>query len=138
MEILFFTEDIVLPEVDFDKLNFWINQIIQEEGEEGGDINFIFCSDKYLLDINQKYLNHDYFTDVITFDYSDGDLISGDVFISYDRIVDNAKSFKIEVEEEFRRICVHGVLHLLKYNDKLRDEKIEMTSKENFYLNKYK
>jgi len=138
MNILFFNEDIKLPEADFDKLKNWIAHTISSEGKEGGNINFIFCSDEYLLEVNQKYLNHDYFTDVITFDYSYESLISGDIFISYERIADNSKEYNYDIDEEFRRICVHGVLHLLKYNDKSNSEKLLMTTKENFYLEKYK
>jgi len=99
--------------------------------------SFIFCSDSYLLKINQEFLKHDFYTDVITFDYSSGDIISGDIFISIDRIKYNAKQFKVSFDYELLRIVIHGVLHLLGYNDKQNQDKILMTSKEDEYLNRY-
>lgn len=136
MEIYFHTEDVVIPDIDYQKLKNWIANAISSEGRKYGDLSFIFCSDKYLLRINQEYLNHNYLTDIITFDYSSED-IEGDIFISWERIEENANLFNVEIEEEFRRICIHGILHLLGYNDKSVEDKKIMTSKEDFYLEKF-
>ncbi|HAG17264.1 MAG TPA: rRNA maturation RNase YbeY [Bacteroidales bacterium] len=99
-----------------------------------GEINFVFCTDEELLDINVEFLQHDAFTDIITFDYSTEGHISGEIFISHDRVVANATRMQIPVVEEFHRIIIHGVLHLLGYNDKSTIEKSIMTSKEDYYL----
>ncbi len=114
----------------------WIENTILSEKRKAGDISFIFCSDDYLLNINQEYLNHDYYTDVITFDYVQEDEISGDIFISVERIRDNAVEFNATFDDELNRIMIHGVLHLLGYKDKSEQEKQIMTDKENEYLSK--
>jgi len=111
-----------------------IENLIQNENKTKGDLSFIFCSDDYLLDINKKYLNHDFYTDVITFDYSENNILSGDVFISIDRVKENAGTFNVPFEEELQRVMIHGVLHLAGYKDKTDKEKKQMTDKENFYL----
>ena len=112
----------------------WLQRVIQREKKEAGEISFIFCSDDYLLEMNRKYLNHDYYTDVITFDYTEEDMISGDIFISVDTVADNAKSYKVEFKDELYRVMVHGVLHLIGYKDKAEKDKILMTAKEDEYL----
>ncbi|MBT6439645.1 MAG: rRNA maturation RNase YbeY [Flavobacteriales bacterium] len=109
-------------------------RLIIEEGFKSNDINFIFTSDEYLLEINKKYLGHDYYTDVITFDYSEMNAIGGDVFLSYDRMKNNCKTLKINEIDEVNRVLAHGVLHLCGYNDKTKQDKREMTSKEDYYL----
>jgi rRNA maturation RNase YbeY len=96
----------------------------------------IFCSDEYLLDVNKKYLNHDYYTDIITFDYVEDKIISGDIFISSDRVRENANQFNVSFEMELFRIIIHGILHLLGYKDKTKKDKSLMTEKENFYLSR--
>lgn len=111
-----------------------IPKIIHSENRLSGDINIVFCSDEYLLDINKKYLSHDYYTDVITFEYAENERVSGDVFVSIDRILENSTELKTNVVEELCRVVFHGVLHLLGYNDKTKEEKEEMSSKENEYL----
>ncbi|WP_245915682.1 rRNA maturation RNase YbeY [Mangrovibacterium marinum] len=116
------------------KLKSWIKTVITSENQKPGAINYIFCSDEYLLKVNQEYLDHDYFTDIITFDYVENGIISGDIFISVDRVAENATQFGVSFDEELRRILVHGVLHLLGYPDKKADEKKLMTAKEDFYL----
>lgn len=108
----------------------WIDRIIQSEGFVAGQIDYIFCTDEYLLELNQEYLNHDTFTDIITFDYTDGKTISGDIFISTERVEDNAKQFKIDVWNELRRVMSHGILHLAGYGDKSDDEVKLMREKE--------
>lgn len=100
------------------------------EGKETGEINYIFCSDDYLLDINKKYLKHDYYTDIISFQ-SDNDPLSGDIFISIDRVRDNAKNLKIDFKNELFRVISHGLLHFIGYKDKTREDKQLMTAKEN-------
>jgi len=112
----------------------WLTTVCQKEGKTLVEISIIFCSDDYLLDVNKKHLNHDYYTDVITFDYSEGNDVSGDLFISIDRVVDNAKSFGVSTLDEAHRIIVHGTLHLIGYTDKETNAKEEMTAKEDFYL----
>lgn len=112
----------------------WYKFVAESEVRKLGDINVIFCSDNYLLDINIKYLHHDYFTDIITFDYSEGKTISGDLFISVDSVKENAVFYKTEFEEELNRVMVHGVLHLIGYDDHSEDEIATMRSKENYYL----
>jgi rRNA maturation RNase YbeY len=104
-------------------------------GKIAGDISIVFCSDDYLKVINLKYLNHDYYTDVITFDYSENNRISGDLFISIDRVNENAGLNNINFIQELYRVIIHGVLHLCGYNDKTVKEKKEIREKEDFFLN---
>ena len=99
-----------------------------------GDISIIFCSDNYILDINQRFLQHDYFTDIITFDYSEGRRISGDLFISVDSVRENAVEYGTEFSDELHRVIVHGILHLIGYDDHTDEEIKEMRAKENYYL----
>ncbi|MDC6365165.1 MULTISPECIES: rRNA maturation RNase YbeY [Flavobacteriaceae] len=115
-----------------DKTNYsdWITGILNSEGFLEGQIDYIFCSDEYLLKLNMEYLNHDTFTDIITFDYTNGETVSGDIFISIDRVMDNAESFGVTFENELLRVMAHGVLHLMSYGDKSEDEKVLMRSKE--------
>ena len=113
----------------------WLKLVAQAESKKLGAVSVIFCSDNYLLDINKKYLNHDYFTDIITFDYCEGDLISGDLFISIDSVKDNSDFFKSCFEDELNRVIVHGVLHLIGYDDHTESDVAVMRSKEDFYLN---
>lgn len=113
----------------------WLKLVAQAESKKLGAVSVIFCSDNYLLDINKKYLNHDYFTDIITFDYCEGDLISGDLFISIDSVKDNSEFYKSCFEDELNRVIVHGVLHLIGYDDHTESDVAVMRSKEDFYLN---
>ena len=108
----------------------WINRVIQSEGFSVGQVDYIFCTDEYLLELNQEYLKHDTFTDIITFDYTDGGVISGDIFISTDRVKENAKEFEEDVLNELRRVMSHGVLHLAGYGDKSKEESKLMREKE--------
>jgi rRNA maturation RNase YbeY len=135
MSINFFNEDVDLPKIKKRNTVAWIKQVIDEHCKKVGDVSFIFCSDTYLLDVNKQYLDHDYFTDVITFDYVEGDVVSGDIFISVDRVEENAKSFSTSFSNELNRIIIHGILHLLGYNDKTDTDKLIMTGKEDLYLN---
>ncbi|WP_456438940.1 rRNA maturation RNase YbeY [Psychroserpens sp.] len=112
----------------------WISNVIKSESHKEGEINYIFCDDSYLLDINVKYLNHDTLTDIISFDYSVGKELHGDIYISVERVRDNAKDFKVQFIEELRRVMVHGILHYCGYKDKSKEDKSVMRSKEDFYI----
>lgn len=118
---------IPLPE---DQLNSWVQQIIISESKIEGEISYIFCDDQYLLDINQQYLQHDTYTDIITFDYVVGDEINGDIFISLERVLENAAIYKVSHEDELLRVMAHGILHLCGYKDKSADDEALMRSKE--------
>lgn len=136
MSIQYLSEDISIPKFQKRKMTQWIKDTILTEGKIPGDMTFIFCSDQYLLEVNKQYLNHDYFTDIITFDYVENNVISGDIFISCERVKENAAEFHTGFDNELRRIIIHGVLHLIGYKDKSKKDKLLMTSKEDFYLNK--
>lgn len=112
----------------------WIKSSIKEEGKQLGEINIIFCDDNNLLEKNKTYLNHNTLTDVITFDYSGQDTISGDIFISVERVLDNSKDFKVTFEHELNRVIIHGHLHLVGYKDKTEEEQKVMREKEDYYL----
>ena len=114
----------------------WLEDIILTEGKKPGDINYIFCDDEYLLQVNKEYLQHDYYTDIITFDYVKGKTISGDIFVSLPRIFDNAQTLSKDFYSEFFRVLAHGILHLCGYKDKTDEEISEMRNKEDYYLNK--
>ena len=118
------------------KADSWIQETIQNENKQTGEINVIFCSDEHLLKMNVEHLNHDFYTDIITFDYSENNIVSGDLFISKDRVEDNANQFNVSFDQEIHRVIIHGVLHLLVYNDKTEEEQKQMREKENFYLDK--
>ena len=132
--IEFFFEDIQTFELDQDFAGRQINQLINGETKEAGDISVIFCSDEYLLEMNKEHLNHNYYTDIITFNYVEKKVISGDLFISADRVRENANKFNVTFHQELYRVILHGVLHLVGYNDKTDDEKKVMREKENYYL----
>jgi rRNA maturation RNase YbeY len=119
-------------------LKRWISDQVLSENLSVGTINIIICSDDFLLDINRKHLQHDYFTDIITFDYSQGKLISGDLYISYERIIDNAKTFATSHANELHRVIIHGVMHLCGYKDKKKSDAVLMRQKEDISLQKIK
>lgn len=108
----------------------WIESVIKSEGKNLGEIAYIFCNDSYLLEINQQYLNHDDLTDIISFDYSEDDLICGDIFISIERVQDNALDLGVSFEEELKRVIIHGVLHYCGYKDKSENDALLMRTKE--------
>ena len=114
--------------------NAWLKAVATEESRKLGRINIIFCSDNFILDINMKYLQHDYFTDVITFDYCEGDKLSGDLFISVDTVRENAKLYNTDFNEELNRVMVHGILHLIGYDDHSQKDKQLIRKKEDYYL----
>ncbi|RNI26996.1 rRNA maturation RNase YbeY [Rufibacter latericius] len=132
LPIEFFTEEVEFEVKNEEKVKTWLSEIISKYSFELESLNYIFCSDEYLHQMNVEYLDHDTLTDVITFDNSDFEgVIEGDVFISIDRIVDNATSFNITPEEELHRVMAHGLLHLLGFDDKTPEKKALMRTKEN-------
>ncbi len=134
--INFFEEDIRYKPKNKTALRQWITETIKAEGFRLKELNYIFCSDNYLLQINRQYLDHDTYTDIITFDNSDTEkVITGDIFISAERIRENAEKFKVSEADELHRVIIHGALHLLGYPDKTPVTKQKMTEKEDFYLN---
>ena len=132
--IRYFNEDINFSLKGKSLNNLWLKTVAESEIRKVGDINIIFCSDNYILDVNMKYLSHDYFTDIITFDYCDGPVLSGDLFISIDSVRENASFYGTEFAEELNRVIVHGVLHLIGYDDHTEEDIAVMRSKENYYL----
>lgn len=134
MAISFHAEDTVFELANKRAVTTWISKVIQQQNLAIGTINYIFCSDEYLLDLNKRFLDHDTYTDVITFDYRKGKVISGDIFISIDRIKENADSFQKTFDDELNRVMVHGVLHLCGYKDKSKEEATEMRKMEDHYL----
>ena len=115
----------------------WIKNVISEENKELGEVNYIFCDDKYLLRKNIKYLDHDTLTDIITFNYCEGDIISSDIMISIERVMENSSIFENSFSEELNRVMIHGILHLIGYNDKTDGEKEIIRKKEDYYVNKF-
>ena len=134
MSVQYFSEDVPFPKLKKRKTSNWIKEAIISEGKKLGVISFIFCSDDYLLEVNKKYLNHDYFTDIITFDYVENNVVNGDIFISVDRVGENAIEFSKTIDDELHRILIHGILHLLGYKDKKKLDKKLMTEKEDYFL----
>ena len=124
--------DFILPNQQ--EISDWISNTIHVENFKEGEVNYIFCSDNYLLKMNIKYLNHNTLTDIISFDYTIGKLISGDIFISIERVKENSKTFEVTFFEELHRVMIHGILHYCGYQDKTPQQKVEMRSKEDFYL----
>jgi rRNA maturation RNase YbeY len=129
-----FFEEIEPVELDVNHINRWLESVAEKEGFELGDVSMILCSDEYLLEMNRKHLSHDYYTDIITFDYTSEQNVSGDLFISIDRVRDNADTHLEMFHVELFRVMVHGVLHLMGYKDKSEMEQEEMRSKENWAL----
>jgi rRNA maturation RNase YbeY len=135
MEYFYEDTDFVLQ--DGERIGNWIEETILNESMKLGDVSFIFCSDEYLLQMNKEYLDHDYYTDVITFDYCEGDIVSGDIFISVDTVKSNSEKFITNFASEIKRVIIHGVLHLIGYKDKSEEESKEMRAKEDYYLSLY-
>ena len=135
-DVTLFSEHITFIYPDATILIDWIKQSILSEGKSLTYINIIFCNDDYLLNVNQEYLSHDYYTDIITFQYSE-DPIEGELFISLERVKENAEHFKISYDKELQRVIIHGVLHLLGYEDKLEEDIAIIRAKEDHYLSIY-
>ncbi|MEZ4798992.1 MAG: rRNA maturation RNase YbeY [Flavobacteriales bacterium] len=129
-KISFYTEDITFTLSQKRDFRAWISSIVAAEGKKVGEISYIFCSDDYLLDVNKQYLNHDYYTDIITFDYCEGDVVSGDLFISIPRVKEYALENSIDFKKELQRVVIHGVLHLLGQKDKKKEDAENMRKLE--------
>lgn len=137
MAISFTTADVSYRITASQRVKNWLKSVIEQEDRTLGAVTVVWCSDEYLLGVNRQFLDHDYYTDIITFDYTEGDKVSGDLMISLDRIKDNSKKFNTMFHVEQLRVLVHGILHLCGYKDKTKDEEKLMREKENFYLEKY-
>ena len=139
MAIHLFEEDIKIKITKKLAIKKWLKESIEKEGYKLSELNYVFCSDKYLLNMNVSYLNHDTLTDIITFDNSEEDgIIVGDIFISVDRVKENAVKFKVDFIDELNRVMVHGALHLLGYTDKKKADQEKMRERENYYLKRRK
>ena len=136
MSIHFFHEEVSLPAFSQSKIINWIDSCIKNENMSTGNINYIFVSDNYLLKINKQYLGHDYYTDIITFDYCKDGIVNGDIFLSIPRIMENAKIFNQDFYTELFRVMIHGILHLTGFQDKTEAEKKQMREKEEEALKK--
>ena len=132
--MIVFNKEVVFQFQNEDFLVKWIGEVVEKENYREGELSFIFCSDAFLLEKNMEFLKHDTLTDIISFDYTIGSLVSGDIFISIERVMENAAAFKVSFEDELHRVMVHGVLHYCGYRDKERDDKELMRSKEDYYL----
>lgn len=134
MPILFFTEEIDFHLQNEKKIKDWLNEVLVSRNFRVGDLNYIFVSEEKILKLNKEYLSHDYYTDIITFNYNDENLISGDIFISVETVESNSIKFSTTLEHEMNRVIVHGALHLIGYNDKTNEEKQKMRSEEDICL----
>lgn len=132
--VAFFNEDIVFLFKEKTLCRRWLKTVAESEVKVLGDVSIIFCSDNYILDVNLKYLQHDYYTDIITFDYCSGNRLSGDLFISIDSVRENAAYYGTEFQDELHRVIVHGLLHLVGYDDHTEEDIAVMRTKENYYL----
>lgn len=138
MPITFHSHQIKVPLKNKVQLKNWIAACIQAAKLKQGNISFVFCSDDYLLELNKKFLNHNTLTDIITFDYNEGNLVNGEIFISVDRVKENAEKFECNFQEELNRVMIHGILHLVGYKDKTAGDKKKMREAENTQLRKLK
>ncbi len=129
--IHFRTENIELPHLNILTLQRWITKTVISYGLKVGNINYTFCDDKKIIEVNRQFLNHDYYTDIITFDYSTDKVVSGDLFISVDTVISNAKQFEVDFQQELHRVIIHGVLHLCGEDDKTDEAQALMTKAEN-------
>jgi probable rRNA maturation factor len=135
--IQYISEGVKMPTLEKRIINSWIKKTARTYGCKIGEIAYIFCSDERILEINKQYLNHDYFTDIITFDYSEKKGISGDIFISLDTVQSNAERFGVSFENELNRILIHGILHLCGQDDSTPELRTEMIEKENLALKEF-
>ena len=123
MAILFIADGVKKPKLKYRNIIFWLKQIVLSYDCISGDLTYVLCNDKYLLDINYRFLKHDFFTDIVTFDYCKDKIISGDIFISVERVLENSILYEVTFEEELLRVIVHGLLHLLGFKDESKEEK---------------
>lgn len=130
----YLSENVILPELDFPVVTSWLERVAQSHRKTLGELCYIFCDDPYILKVNNDYLEHDYYTDIITFDYCESDVLSGDLFISIDTVTSNALQFNSSYVEELHRVIVHGVLHLCGINDKSDEDALLMRNAEDSAL----
>lgn len=135
MAVQFHCEEVDFPVKNFQSIEEWVSQCVSSESYVLSAINVVFCTDEYLLSINIKHLNHNYFTDIITFNYNEKNQLSGDLFISVERVRENAQKLKLNFIDELHRVIIHGILHLCGYKDGTDTEQLEIRAKEDFYLN---
>lgn len=128
--IHFLSEDVEIPISDQTGIRHWIQKVVAFHEKKLGEINYIFCSDEAILQVNQRYLQHDYYTDIITFDYTEGERLSGDLFIGIETVASNAQLLNVSYEEELHRVLIHGILHLCGFKDKQANEEKTMREKE--------
>jgi rRNA maturation RNase YbeY len=131
MAITYDSENINFPNLKRRETSAWIKKIASSYNKKVGDIAYLFCNDEKILEINRQYLNHDFYTDIITFDYSEGDIISGDIFISLDTVLSNSQMYKTDYKEELYRVIIHGILHLCGLEDKQEEDSKNMREAEN-------
>ncbi len=131
MPVSFHTQSISFKIKQSRLLKQWVKAVVEQQGKHLGEVSYVFCSDEYLLEMNREHLQHDYYTDIITFDYGQGQVVSGDLFISIDRVRDNADNERVAFEEELHRVMIHGILHLLGFKDKKKEEQEVMRLEEN-------
>ena len=134
MAITFDSENIDFPNIKKRGTSAWIKKIANSYYKKIGEVAYLFCNDEKILEINRQYLNHDFYTDIISFDYSEGDIISGDIFISLDTVRTNSQKYNTDYQEELYRVIIHGVLHLCGLDDKLKEDAIRMRESENSAL----
>lgn len=138
MAVHFFSADVKAPALPRTKLKSFINELFIKEGKELDELAYVFCSDEYLLNINQQFLNHDYYTDILTFDISENKKsVNGEIYISIDRVKDNARQLGETISNELLRVIFHGALHLTGYQDKTKAQQKEMRAKEDYYIKKF-
>ena len=137
MEINYMTQNVDMPSFNTAKVGNWIEQVADLHAKRVGALTYVFCDDEYILDTNRQFLGHDYYTDVITFDYSTASTLNGDIFISLDTVKSNAEMVGVRFEDELLRILIHGVLHLTGQGDKTPETKAQMTAKEELALAKW-
>jgi len=133
-KINFYNQEIDFRLKEKAKIRRWISQVVENECKTIGEISYVFCTDTYLLDINQQYLKHNTYTDIVTFDYTEEGKINGDLFISVERVTENAQRFSVNFEHELKRVLVHGILHLCGYKDKSEEDEKVMRAREDYYL----
>lgn len=135
MAITFQAENITFPKIKRQATKSWIKSVAQNYGKKISEISYLFCDDEKILEVNREYLSHDYYTDIITFDYSEDDKISGDIIISLDTVRTNSQKYQVDFMEELHRVIIHGILHLCGLNDKSPEEEKAMREAENDALN---
>ncbi|GHT08510.1 endoribonuclease YbeY [Bacteroidia bacterium] len=136
MAIFYEASDIPFPKIKRRETSRWIKSVVEQYHKRVGDITYIFCTDEEILRINKQFLNHDYYTDIITFDYTENETISGDLFISLDTVKSNAEKFGTNYDEELHRVIIHGILHLCGFKDKSSEDEKQMRERENEALSK--